>query len=178
MDDPDTRLERAERATAPLPQAPPAQKPRNRSAPYHHELDPDHEDELLLAIGEGLALIERPESDAPDRIVTAIGEYLDAAQARRRRLPSDVSRAVLALGCLYGQQLCRAFGWGWAHLRRAKSPGIVVVSPDRRFAVGPKAVVEQAIHAGESRILATHFEGVRNAGGTSGVDPGTYLRLR
>ena len=177
MDDPDARLEAAEPAGEPLPQARERRKPANPRAPYHQALAPEHEDELLLSIGQGLALIERDENDAPAAIVHAIAEHVDAVRAGKRKQPRDPSDAALALACLFAQQICRELGWGWAHLRRTRAPGIVVISPDFRRALGPRALVDAALESdGGGRLLEQYFERLRDE--PAPAEPGLYARVR
>jgi hypothetical protein len=177
MDDPDARMEAAEPATE-LPQARERRKPSNPKAPYHQPLAYEHEDELLLSIGQGLALIERAENDSPISIVTAIAEYVDGVRAGSRRLTRDPSDAALALACAFGQQVCRELGWGWAHLRRSRAPGIVVISPNFRLRAGPRALVDAALQtAGGGRLLEQYFERLRQAS-SSGQRSELYARVR
>jgi hypothetical protein len=164
------RMDSAEPPEQPLLHAPPVERPSK--GPYHTELAPELEDELHLTIGKGLALVERDEKESPDALVEALARFIDGAA--RRTVSADAS---LALSCLYGHQLCRKLGWGWAHLRRAKSPGIVVISPDRRYAVGPRKLIDAAL-AGATGVALIAF--VRQL--EAGVDlppaaPGRYLRL-
>jgi hypothetical protein len=178
MDDPDARLETAEPAAEPLPQARERRKPSNPKAPYHQMLAPEHEDELLLSIGQGLALIESSESDTPKSIVKAIAEYIDLVRAGRRKLPRDPTDAALALACVFGQQVCRELRWGWAHLRRTRAPGIVVISPDWRLAAGPRALVDAALQTeGGGRMLEQYFERLRDAAASPSQGE-LYVRLR
>jgi hypothetical protein len=164
MDDPDARFEAAEAIEQPLPQARPRRKPANPRAPYHQPLQPEHEDELALAIGQGLALIERGADEAPAAIVEAIARFIEAVAAGRRRLTRDPTDASFALGCAFGQQICRGLGFGWAHLRRNRSPGIVVVSADFRFVSGPRSVVEAALEHGDPTLLQEHYDRLRELG--------------
>lgn len=178
MDDPDARIEAAEAAASPLPQARARRKPADRKAPYHQALASEHEDELLLSIGQGLALVQRPETDSPRSIVKAIADYIDAVHAGSRRLPRDPTDAALALACAFGQQVCRELGWGWAHLRRTRAPGIVVISPDFRLALGPRALVDAALEtAGGGRLLERYFTRLRDAS-PSPSERGLYARVR
>jgi hypothetical protein len=164
MDNPDARIEAAEPAADPLPQARPRRKPADPKAPYHQALEPEHEDELLLSIGQGLALIECRENESPAAIVKAIAGYVDAVHAGTRRLTRDPSDAALALACVLGQQICRELGWGWAHLRRTRAPGIVVISPDFRRCAGPRALVDAALQtAGGGRLFEQYFARLRDS---------------
>jgi hypothetical protein len=176
MDDPDARFEAAEPIAGPLPQAPPRRKPSNPRAPYHHALLTEHEEELALSIGQGLALIERSEADSPDALVRALAGYIDAVSAGKRRLTEDPSDAALALGCAFGQQICRGLGFGWAHLRRTRMPGIVVISPDFRFVSGPRSVVDAALASGDGELLVHHYAELREAL-RAPAEPGFYRRV-
>jgi hypothetical protein len=148
MDDPDARLEAAEPVTGPLLQAGARRKPSNPRAAYHQPLDPDHEDDLLLSIGQGLALVEARERQSPAATIRALAAYVDAVRAGSRRLTRDPTDAALALACTFGHQICRDYGWGWAHLRRARSPGIVLVSPDFRHVLRPRKLIDRAFRDG------------------------------
>ena len=164
MDDPDARLEAAEPAAEPLPQARERRKPSNPRAPYHQALAPEHEDELLLSIGQGLALIERRENDSPASIVKAIagihrrGPRREPAAASRphrcraraglRFRPASLSRARLGLGAPAANT----------------GAGIVVDFTRLRLAAGPRALVDAALQtAGGGRLLEQYFERLRGA---------------
>ena len=178
MDDPDARIEAAEPAAEPLPQARERRKPASPRAPYHQTLAYEHEDELQLSIGQGLALIECMERDSPTSIVKAIAEYVDAVRSGRRRLTRDPSDAALALACVFGQQVCRELGWGWAHLRRTRAPGIVVISPDFRLAAGPRALVDAALQTpAGGQLVEQYFQRLREAA-RSASDRELYVRVR
>jgi hypothetical protein len=153
MDDPDARVEAAEPATGPLLLALERQKPSAPRAPYHHALDPDHGDDLLLSIGQGLALIEAGERKSPEATVRATAAFVDAARAGNRRLTRDATDAALALACLFGHQICRAHAFGWGHLRRARSPGIVLISRDFRYVVRPRQLIDRAFRDGGGVLL-------------------------
>jgi hypothetical protein len=149
-DDPDARLESAEPAAGPLVLAAARRKPSDARAPYHHGLDPDHEDDLLLQIGQGLALIDARERMTPQATLKAVVTYIDAVRTQKRRLTRDPTDAALALACVFGHQLGRELGWGWAHLRRARAPGIVLVAPDFRHVIRPRQLIDRAFREGAS----------------------------
>lgn len=163
-DDPDARVEAAEPVAGPLPVAPERRKPSDQRAPYHHALDPDHEDDLRLMIGQGLALIEARQQSAPEATVKAIAAYVDGVRAGKKRMTSDPSDAALALACLFGHQVCRELAWGWAHLRRARSPGIVLVSPEFRHVIRPRQLVDRALREGGG-VLLEFFQRLCSASG-------------
>ncbi|HMJ09998.1 MAG TPA: hypothetical protein VK524_01270 [Polyangiaceae bacterium] len=153
MHDPDARFEAATAAAGPLFQAAPRRKPSNPRAPYHHALEPDHEDELLLSIGQGLALIELGERHSVEATFHAIVRYVDSARAGNSPLTRDPTDAALALACLFGHQIGREFAWGWGHLRRARTPGIVLISPDFRHILRPRRLIDSAFSDGGAVLL-------------------------
>ena len=176
MDDPDARMDAAKPASR-THLLGPRRRPHDPRAPYHEPLEPDHEDELLLSIGQGLALLAKRESDEPEAIVRALAEYIEDVQAKRRRLPRDSDAALLALTCVFGEQLCRAHGWGWARVRRARAPGIVVISPDCRYSVGPRSMLAAALERRESEELLRWFERLADPARLPSSEPGRYYRL-
>jgi hypothetical protein len=168
-------MQAAEPARGPLLQAAPRSKPSKPRVPYHHALDPDHADDLLLSIGQGLALTEMRERHSPEATVQGIAAYVDAVRAGTKSLTRDPSDAILALACLFGHQVCREFGWGWGHLRRTRSPGIVLISPDFRHASGPRQVIESSLRDG-SDVLLQYYERLR-AATNQPTERGFYVRI-
>ena len=144
-----------------------------KSAPYHDEIAPELADDLHLEIGKGLALAQIGEDETPERVVDAIANYLDSVR------PED-GEARLALACAYGHQLCRRHGWAWAHVRRTKRPGIVILSPDTRWVVAPRALVDAAIDtdARGGALLSEHLERLGDPTKLPDSAPGRYTRLQ
>ena len=153
MDDPDSRLSRSQPARGPLLQACARRVTSRHRGAVHDELDPEHVEHLLGTIGEGLALCELNENATPAASIRAMSRFIDDARQGKRRTPRDPEDAVLALACLYGHQLCRELAWGWGYLRRAPSPGIVLISPGFRYVIGPRHFVEDAIARGGVWLL-------------------------
>jgi hypothetical protein len=174
-DNPDQRLEDAEPITEAVVEAAPLPRKPEKGA-YHQEIAVELVDDLALCIGQGLALIGRTEREPAEQVVNVIHRFVDAVLAGNRRLTSDPSDASLALACLYGQQLGRAFGWGFAHLRRAKKPGIVVVSPDRRHVVAPRDLLDAALAGAGGQLIFEQWTRIRDRD-LPAAKPGTYLRL-
>jgi hypothetical protein len=164
------RMELAEPPAEPVRLAPPVERPAR--GPYHSELAPELEDELHLTIGKGLALIERDEHEPPGALLEAIARFVEGA---RQRPLSEA--AALALSCLYGHVLCLKLGWGWAHLRRAKSPGIVVISPDRRYALGPRRLIDAALAESSGAALLDLARRLEEQRELPPAAAGSYLRL-
>jgi hypothetical protein len=159
-DNPDQRLDDAEPIESVLEAKELAHKPEK--GPYHQAIAPELVDDLALCIGQGLALIGQKEQSPPEHLIDMLARYIDAVLKRKRRLTKDPSDAVLALACLYGQELARAFGWGFAHLRRAKKPGIVLVSPDRRHVAAPRDLIGTALAGGGGKLVLAQYRCIRD----------------
>jgi hypothetical protein len=177
-------MESAEPPRQPLMLAP-ASDARERarlpkSAPYHDAVAPELADELHLNVGMGLALVGVVEDLPPAAIVDAIARHVDALRAQPPSADEDHSDARLALACAYGHQLCRELGWGWAHVHRTKRPGIVIVSPDTRYVVAPRALLDAALDADErgGAALRAHLELLKHPENLPSARPGVYWRLR
>ncbi|GMV16427.1 MAG: hypothetical protein AMXMBFR56_46510 [Polyangiaceae bacterium] len=167
---PDPRLEHAEPPRQAVIEAAPFARRRQRGKPHHEPIADDLLDDLHLAIGQGLALIGLDEDAPPAAIVDALATHTDTAKE-----PS--AQEVLALACLYGQTLARALGWGWAHVRCTRRPGILLVSPGERYATGSRSVIELGLARGGDEIRQ-HFARIGDAGALPASQPGRYLLVR
>jgi len=175
-DDPDARLERAEPPRQAVVEAEALPGRHAPGEPHHEPVDPDLLDDLHLAIGKGLALVGSDEEASPEEIVRAISRWVDDVRAGRARAASDGAEAALALACLYGQAIGRELGWGWGHVRCVRKPGIFVISPDRRWVTGPRAIVDESLRAGGERLLA-HFATLRDRKRLPQVAVGSYRKV-
>ncbi|MFO0565308.1 MAG: hypothetical protein U0263_06575 [Polyangiaceae bacterium] len=174
---PDARLERAEVPRQPVVEAAAFTRRRLRGRPYHEPIADDLLEDLHLAIGKGLALVQVDEDAEPEVIVEAIAACVDDVRAARQAAPTDPADAALALACLYGQAVARALGWGWAHVRCTRRPGILLVSPQARYVTGPRAVLDAAFERGGSE-LTDHFGRIGNEPALPASAPGRYLLVR
>ncbi|MBI3179556.1 MAG: hypothetical protein HYZ27_07825 [Deltaproteobacteria bacterium] len=172
---PDARMDDAEPPREPVAEAAPFTGRRRRGKPYHEPVADELLDDLHLAIGKGLALLGVSEDTEPAKVVAAIARYVDDVRAGRELRAADPAEAALALACLYGQSVALAFGYGWAHVRCTRRPGILVVSSEGRYAVGPRAVVDAAFERGGS-VVSAHF--ARLTGALPASAPGRYVTLR
>ena len=82
-------------------------------------------------------LIEFGEGDAPGHIVREIKKAVNLR--RGEELPKvELQQAALQLGFLWGEQVCRAYGWHWAKIvEDDQNERLAVISPDRAFYVLP-----------------------------------------
>jgi hypothetical protein len=151
-----------------------------KTAPYHDAIAPELVDELHLNVGMGLALVQVAENLPPTAIVNAMARYVDSVRSAKESTEDDDSDARLALACAYGHQLSRELGWAWAHVRRTKRPGIVILSPDMRYVVTPRALVDAALDTDRrgGAALRAHLKLLKHSEQLPSSRPGKYLRLR
>jgi hypothetical protein len=174
-DDPDQLMESAEPPEQWVVEAADTgEKPAR--GPYHQAIAAELIDDLALCIGQGLALIGGRENDPPEALIVGIAGFVDDVLAGKKRLTKDPTDAHLALALLYGQEVARSLGWGFAHLRRARSPGIVLVSPDRRYALGPRELIDAALSGGGGKLVTAQYERLKS-GAIPEAEPGDYLRV-
>jgi len=175
------RMESAVPPTQALFLAPPLDEDRRqrlpRTAPYHDAIAPELADDLHLYVGMGLALVETDEKLPAATIIEAIGRYLDSK--RGATVSEDDSDARLALACAYGHEVCRSLGWAWAHVRRTKRPGIVLLSPDKRYVVAPRALIDAALDTDPrgGTLLSEQLERLQHPDQLPKSEPFRYLRL-
>lgn len=175
-DDPDARMEAAEPPDEAVLEAPEIARPAGKR-PYHEPIAPELVDDLHLAIGKGLALVEVSAGSLAEHVVDALARYVDDLLSGARTAPTDASDAALALACLYGQAVCKKFAWGWAHVRRTRSPGILVISVDGRYAMGPRAVIDRALGGDGGRAVREHFALLASPQRLPASEPGRYQRV-
>ncbi|MDQ3298128.1 MAG: hypothetical protein M3619_16185 [Myxococcota bacterium] len=103
--------------------------PKPIKAPRFDKKSPIADPEMLSEIDEmlakGLKLIGAAASDPVPEIIDKLHAYADDV---RHGEVKAIPRLYLALGCVLGEQLHRAFGWSWGTVRRT-TPGLF--SPNR-----------------------------------------------
>lgn len=96
---------------------------------------------------EGLkALGDVTSASEPGEIVKAIGEHVDAQRAQVKDLDEDdYALFILSMGYLWGDQVCRRYGWHWASVGDGESMGDAVVSADRAFFIYPLQFIKRFV---------------------------------
>lgn len=80
----------------------------------------------------------RPTLPPPRRRGERLQAHLAALAAGRGKVGArDRSTVQMELGCAWGEQLHRAFGWQWARVVLPAGGGLALVSPDRALAHYP-----------------------------------------
>jgi hypothetical protein len=80
------------------------------------------------------------DTNSPEQIVAAVNDCVRAIKKDEGPAFPEDAEVDLLLGCLWGSQLVRAFGWEWANItfhEHGDSTAVGVVSPTRDMAIYP-----------------------------------------
>ena len=105
----------------------------------------------------------------PQEVVSAI--KMAVREMREQRLAEEDKKwAALRLGYLWGEQVCRAYGWHWAELTfrdKGEYQRTAVVSPDRAFCVLPMNFVWRHFEKPEREETVALLFNMLEGGGTT-----------
>ena len=88
--------------------------------------------------GRGLSRLGVGVDAPPDEVVELLQAHLAAVASGKSKLGARQRTTVqMELGCAWGEQLHRAFGWQWARVAVPAGGGLALVSPDRALAHYP-----------------------------------------
>ena len=84
--------------------------------------------------------------DSPDDIVRKIdATIVEMVFGRATSIPKEEEEPDLLLGCLWGAQMVRQFGWAWANIQFSEGEDIAVVSPERDIVIYPFTFVAECL---------------------------------
>src|SRR6185503_417876 len=87
-----------------------------------------------------------PVKDSPDAIVQKVdATIVDLVFGRPTSIPQGDEESDLLLGCLWGAQMVREFGWAWAEIQLAQGKDMAVVAPERDVVIYPFTFVAQCL---------------------------------
>ena len=114
-------------------------KPSARQTPDERSFTEQEVQELRSDISDAWQYLSTSQDSTPQEVVKAIKAAV--REMREQSLAEDDKKwAALRLGCLWGEQVCRAYDWHWAELT-FKNDGeyqrTAVISPDRAYCVLP-----------------------------------------
>ena len=117
----------------------PKSKPSIRPVPDERALSEQERQELQDNTSDAWQYLSISQASEPQKIVKATKAAV--REMREQNLAEDDKKwAALRLGCLWGEQVCRAYGWHWAELT-FKDDGeyqrTAVVSSERAYYVLP-----------------------------------------
>ena len=127
-----------------------------------NEVRADLEDMLEL----GLEMLDSEPGEPPEDILTTIEAWIENFAGTLDE-PDDQEQSAVALGSVWGKQICRTLNWTWVQLvevaedanHRPDAPDTVVehvgiASPDRRYVTFPAYAVRDMMRGTEKcRIL-------------------------
>jgi hypothetical protein len=124
---------------------------------------------------DGAGLLQLYSEDDPAVLVAAIDEHINAT----RPLAGDaLLDEAVALGCLWGTQVCRALDWEWVQLDDGRlEPHYAIVSPDRAFAILPTSYIRGLLADAERDNTALLLYNMLVAGNVPSSVPKSYYLL-
>src|SRR5215213_8109490 len=108
--------------------------------PQESELSGEDKQNIAAYIERGIELLGSVgENKDPKSVVYAINEKVRNDRERVSKLPEeDYAEFILAMACLWGEQVCKQYGWMWTILSYdGADGGWAIVAPDRSAAVFP-----------------------------------------
>lgn len=104
-------------------------------------------------------------TDAPTDIVKKIDAVIvDLVFGRPTPIP-DTEEKHLILGCLWGAQMVREFGWSWADIRSGGALDVAVVSPSKDMVIYPLTFVAECIRKNRICTVELSFNMLRERKG-------------
>jgi hypothetical protein len=115
-----------------------------------------------------------PMADGPAAIVKKINAVIvDIVFGRPAPIP-DTEEKHLVLGCLWGAQMVREFGWSWADIRSDAALDVAVVSPSRDMVIYPLTFAAECIRKLRICTVELSFNMLRERKGDAVFQPGGY----
>ena len=143
--------------------------------PWHEqEFLPKLRDEMLQLAANGAARLGNLERADPGQVVAAIYQRVEAV---RPLAGGDLDEESMALGCLWGEQICAALGWAWVVLTRDDEEAYAIVPPDRRFSIFPTIFMHSKLKTrGAENTVRLVFD-MLASGDVPDSPPGAYSLL-
>ena len=130
-------------------------------------LTAEEEAELSVLLTMGLERVPLPpgvddiDEVDPALLILGMADVIDAVAAGEP-LDEDLSRPELAmaLGALWGEELCRLAGWRWLYLE-GELEGPIVAPPRKGWAVLPMRLLLEALERGQAGVVRDLFFALR-----------------
>jgi hypothetical protein len=150
-------------ATRELPRAP-------RAPRFDASFKDDLREDVDEMLARGLSLLSISSTTAVPEVIDALHAHVDDI---RHGDAKATSKTRLALGCVLGEQLHRAFGWSWASVGGA--PGLV--SPTRSHSHVPFELINRVAKKGTRANTIALFFNMLAAGDLPRAKKGAALRI-
>jgi hypothetical protein len=113
-------------------------------------------------------------ADSPASIVKTIDAIIvDIVFGRSAPIP-ETEEKDLVLGCLWGAQMVREFGWSWADIRSGSALDVAVVSPASDMVIYPFTFVDECIRKIRICTVELSFNMLRERKGETIFQQGGY----
>jgi hypothetical protein len=131
---------------------------------------------------EGMATLGLTATSSPYDAVKAVGDFIDRWQSDRRDKsvtddPKQVISTALSLGIVWGNAVCREFGWTWTCVEHKGSEWYIVAFPDRAYACYPTYDVRSLLNNPQGDNCAELVFNMMKAGQFPRSEPKRYLSL-
>jgi len=132
---------------------------------------------------EGVTMLGLTDSSTPYDTVKAVNAFIDRWQAERRDRsinddPNEVTNTALSLGIVWGNAVCKEFGWQWTCVEHKGNTFYIVASPDRSYACYPTYDVRALLNDPRGDNCAALLFNMMKAGQYPPSQPRRYLAIR
>lgn len=149
-----------------------------REKPIPPEVQADIEEWIVY----GRSTFALSDHSSPAETIKTVGEFIDSWQVERQNGnvvddPETITDTALSLATLWGDAVCREFGWYWACLEYEGQDLYAVVSPNRALACFPLNDINTLLQDPESDNCAILSFNMIKAGKIPHSEPHQYLTL-
>lgn len=132
---------------------------------------------------EGVTMLGLTHSSTPYDTVKEVNAFIDRWQAERRDKsinddPDEVGSTALSLGIVWGNAVCKEFGWQWTCVEHKGNTFYIVASPDRSYACYPTYDVRALLNDPRGDNCAALLFNMMKAGKYPPSQPRRYLSIR
>jgi len=114
----------------------------------------------------------------PSVLQRKIHDYLvEYDETREVQDPDLVSHTALGLGALWGEQICREFGWEWIVAKRGSWEGIGITDERRRFLALPLQYFDSLVllSPDKANLPSLRLYNAIKAGNMPAANPNQYV---
>jgi hypothetical protein len=115
-----------------------------------------------------------PAKDSPANVVAVVDAAIVQIVFGKPDPIPEKEEKNLVLGCLWGAQMVREFGWSWADIRLGEALDVAVVSPERDMAIYPFTFVADCIAKHRVCTVALSFNMLLERKGETVFQPMAY----
>lgn len=146
------------------------------------QLGPDVLGEFEDYAADGATVLQLQNGFTPYEAVKAVNAFIDRWQAHRRGRsvtddPKEIVSTALSLGIVWGNAVCREFGWQWTCVEHEGNTWYIVASRDRSYACYPTYDVRALLQDPTGDNCAELLFNMMKAGRYPPSEPRRFLSL-